>query len=158
MYQIFSKKGMSPQTKIISDQKILSMLSENDLKAWEYLYDKYAPAMYGIVCSLTDDLTVAQEIFKDAFIQLRKRQIFANIRYALCPFLLRHTYGFAKQQLNDRGIMFPKEPMKETSLINIFCSEQVSIKGVASRFDITEEEAKRKLQLEFLAILFKKKE
>ena len=149
---------MSLQAKIISDQKILSMLAENDLKAWEYLYDKYAPAMYGIVCSLTDDLMVAQEIFKDAFIHLRERQIFANIRFALCPFLLRHTYGFTKQQLNDRGIKYPKEPMKETSLINIFCSEQVSIKEVASRFSIAEEEAKKKLQLEFLALLLKKKE
>ena len=44
---------MHTQTKNISDQDIFAMIAENNQEGWGRLYDKYAPAMYGIICKLT---------------------------------------------------------------------------------------------------------
>ncbi len=134
------------------------MIAENNLEAWGQLYDKYAPAMYGIICNLTDDRTLAEEIFKETFLQLKEKQILSKVTYALFPCLLRHTNIFARQQLKERGITCSNNPIEETSLINILCSQNINIKEVASIFDLTEEEAKKKLHLEFLELRSQSKE
>ena len=149
---------MQLQTKKISDQNILSMIAENNLDAWELLYDKYAPAMYGIICNLTDDITLAKEIFKDAFIQLKEQRIFSKVTYSLCACLLRHTHTFARQQLKERGKACSNGTVENTSLIKVLCSQELSFKQAASNFNITEVEAKRKLHQEFLGLRAQNKE
>ena len=134
---------MKTNTTIISDQTILSMIEENNLEAWELLYDKYAPAMYGIICGLVADRTIADDIFKEAFIQLKEKNILNKVTYALCPCLLRYTHAFAKEQLTLRGITYSKDYLKETSLVKIFCSQNLSVSQVASNFNITETELKK---------------
>lgn len=153
MWQIFFlHRIMQHQANNISDQNILSMIAENNLEAWEYLYDKYAPAMFGIICNLTMDRKIAEDVFKETFLQLKEKQILSKVTYALCPYLLRHTNTFAKQQLKERNIDCSKNPIEETSLINILCSQSINIKEVASRFNITVEEFKNKLRAEFLEL------
>ncbi len=149
---------MQFQTKIKSDQNILSLIAENNLEAWEHLYDKYAPAMYGIICNLTDDKPLAEVIFKEAFLQIKEKQILSKATYSLCPCLLRHTHTFARQQLKERGRTCLNSPNQQTSLINMLCSQNLSFKQAASNFNITEEEAKRKLHEEFLALRLQNKQ
>ncbi|MEO6190803.1 MAG: hypothetical protein ABIO44_11035 [Saprospiraceae bacterium] len=146
------------QTKKISDQNILSMIAENNLEAWGHLYDKYAPAMFVIICNLTDDRTLAEEIFKETFLQLKEKQILSNVNYSLCFCLLRHTHLSARQQLKERGRTCSSSPFEESSLINMLCSQDLSFKQAASNFNITEEEAKIKLRLEFLELRSQNKE
>ncbi|MEO5570655.1 MAG: hypothetical protein ABIT08_15570 [Bacteroidia bacterium] len=151
-------KMISSESKSISDQTILSMIAENNLEAWGHLYDKYAPAMFGIICTLTDDRTLAEEIFKETFLQLKEKQILSKVTYALCPCLLRHTHIFARQQLKARGIACSNSPVEQTSLINILCSQDINFKQAASIFNLTEEEAKKKLRAEFLELRSQSKE
>ncbi len=134
------------------------MIAENNLEAWRHIYDKYAPAMYGVICGLTDDRTLTEEIFTEAFLQLKEKQILSKVSYSLCLCLLRHTHVFARQQLKERGITLSKSPMEETSLIKILCSQHITIKEIASIFKITEQEAKKKLHLEFLELRQQRKE
>jgi len=143
---------MQQQTDILSDQIILSMIAENNLEAWAHLYDKYAPAMLGIICNLTDERKIAEEIFKEAFLQLKEKQILSKFTYALCPYLLIHTNTFARAQLKERGISYSNNTIDETSLINILCSQNRNITEVASKFRITTVEARNKLRSEFVEI------
>ena len=149
---------MQLQTKKISDQNILSMIAENNLDAWELLYDKYAPAMYGIICNLTDDITLAKEIFKEAFVQLKEKRVFSKVTYSLCACLLRHTHTFARQQLKERGKACSNGTVEHTSLLKVLCSQELSFKQAASNFNITEAEAKTKLHQEFLGLRAQNKE
>ena len=139
---------MKTKTIIISDQTILSMIEEKNLEAWELLYDKYAPAMYGIICGLVNDRAIADDIFKEAFIQLKEKNILNKVTYALCPCLLRYTQKFAKEQLTQRGITVTQDYLQETSLVKIFCSQKPTVSEVASNFNITEKELKIKLRQE----------
>ena len=146
-----------PQEKI-SDQNILSMIAENNLEGWENLYDKYAPSMYGIICNLTSDRVLAEIVLKETFLQLKLEEIFSKATYSLCPFLLRHTHTFARQQLKERGKACSNGTVENTSLIKVLCSQELSFKQAASNFNITEAEAKRKLHQEFLGLRAQNKE
>lgn len=128
------------------------MVAENNLEAWEHLYDKYAPAMFGIICNLVEDRKIAEEIFKETFLQLKEKQILSKVTYALCPYLLRHTNTFARAQLKERGISCSNNTIEETSLINILCSQNINTKEVATKLNITVDEAKNKLRSEFVEI------
>lgn len=143
---------MELQTKIISDQNILSLIAENKMEAWKHLYDKYSAAMFGIIYNLTSDRKLAEEIFKETFIQLKERKILSKNTHALCSCLLKHTHTFAQQQLNDRGISLSYNHTEKTSLIEILCSQYISIKQLASNFNLTEAEIKKNLRAEFLAL------
>ena len=58
----------------ISDTIILNLIRENNLKGWELLYDKYAPVMYGVICTYTTDKVLAEEILIGLFIRLKDEQ------------------------------------------------------------------------------------
>ena len=116
---------MLSQTKNIPDEQILLMFAENNLEAWEHLYDKYAPTMYGIIFSLSDDRTLAEDIFKEEFLQLKEKRILSGISHLLCSFLLRYTHTFARQQLKERGIDYSENPIVEASITNTLCSQHI---------------------------------
>lgn len=61
-----------------------------------------------------------------------------------------HT--FSKQQLKERGITSSKKNSNETSFINILCYEHISIYELALKFNLTVEEAKKKLRDDFLEL------
>ena len=96
---------MQHPIQIRSDQNILSMISENNLEAWGHVYDKYATEMFGVIHKLTEDKKIAEEIFKEAFLQLKEKQILSKLKYSLYAWLLMYTQIFAQRQLKERGII-----------------------------------------------------
>lgn len=146
----------SPSSKI-SDQTILSLLADNHLKAWELLYEKYAAALYGIIYNLTDDSIIAEEIFIAAFLQLKEKEILSKVTHALFPCLLRHVHTFTRQQLKERRMPWQTKTAEETTLVNTLCTQQISIKELASKFKMTEQEAKNKIRFEFVGLRSKYK-
>lgn len=144
---------MNVKIKHISDVQMLTMIGEHDVKAWEHLYNKYAAAMYNIICHLTDSNEVANKIFAEAFLQLKEKNILLEIRYALCPFLLRYTHNYASQYLKNWGITaVHKSKSVDTQLIHLLCTQCNSIKDAAFTLNITEETAIKHLQREFLVL------
>ncbi len=89
----------------ISDLQIISMLMVDHLLAWEQLYDQYAAPMYGLICALTDDKILAEEIFMDAFVQLKERKVLENTKTGLAPVLLGYTFSHATKHLKEIGII-----------------------------------------------------
>ena len=137
----------------ISDEHIGTLLKENEDSAWEFLYDKYAPVMYGLIYNLTDDKVLAENFFINAFLQLKEKQMLSGINSGLCHTLLRYTYAYATKQLMEYGIK-PKtlNPSEEVKLIHLLCIQCNSLKEVASILNITEEETKKRLRSEVLKI------
>lgn len=135
-----------------TDQDILSLIDENITEAWGHLYDKYASAMFGIICNLTKDRVLAEEIFEDAFLQLKERKIISKNTYALCSCLLRYTHTFTQQQLKVRGLNKSINFNEKSSLLDIFCSQNISPREVATQLKTTEKEIKQSLRAEFLIL------
>ncbi len=144
---------MTLQINHISDEQMLTMIRSNNVKAWEHLYDKYAAAMYSIVWQFTDSKELANEIFTDAFLQLKEKNILLKMRYALCPFLLRYTYNFASQYFKKCGISaLQNDKAVNSQLIHLLCTHCNSIKDAAFKLNITEAAVIKNLQSEFLVL------
>jgi|GEM_PF-3040018 len=70
-----SSSNMSLPSEKISEKNIIAMLQANNPLPWVNLYDKYASAMFGLICNLTEDKLLAEEIFVNAFRELKQKQI-----------------------------------------------------------------------------------
>lgn len=138
-------------SEILPENKIIVMLQENNPLVWGHLHDKYAPAMYGLICNLTADKLLAEEIFMNAFLELKQKQTLSKINYALLPIILRYTYSYANKHL--KKIRIPPNifhPLQETKLIHLLTTQCNSLKEAATILNITVKEAKKKLRVEFL--------
>lgn len=136
----------------ISDSRILILIKENNLKGWEILYDKFAPVMYGVICTHTADKSLAEEILISLFIRLKYEQILLKENIALCASLLRYTYSNARMELKKRGIHYTEYLIVGNSTHHLFCSQCNTIKEVAVKLRISEKEVKQNLHKEFLML------
>lgn len=129
------------------------MLATNHLAAWENIYDKYSPAMFGIILSLTDNKPVAENIFQGAFLHFKESGLYSKLNYVLCARLLRNTYEYAVNYLHEIGeVPKKKNTSQKESLIYLLCTKCKSLKDAAADHNITIEEAKIHLRKEFLEI------
>ncbi len=141
------------QTERLSENQIILLFQKNNPLVWEGLYDKYAPAMCGLICNLTDDKKLAEEIFTNAFLHLKQRQILLKIKHALCPALLRYTYSFTTTHLKKIGIIPKTLKLPEgTELIHLLTTQCNSLSHAAFFLKISLPEAKEKLHIEFLSL------
>ena len=136
----------------IPDQLILLKLEQNDPVAWEMVYDKYAAAMYGVICNLTDNTKLVEKIFKEVFIQVKEQNMLITNATSFVSTLLHHTYQYAVAQLKKHGIDQVDRPLHQTNLIYILSTRCTTLKEAATLLNISEETAKKKLYTEFLQL------
>ena len=56
----------------MSEQELVSLLWHQDKEGFNYLYDNYAAAIYGIVRKIVDEKEFADEILQDVFVKIWK--------------------------------------------------------------------------------------
>lgn len=134
---------MSNQLKL-SEQEIISLLLQQDEKGFNYLYDNYAPAIYGIIIKVVNEKEYADEILQDVFVKIWK-----NIRqfnpekgrlYTWMINLARNTAidylrskGFQNEQKNQSIPEFVNESIQYSTTSNV---EYIGIKEVLSQLKI----------------------
>ncbi|WP_410221242.1 RNA polymerase sigma factor [Pedobacter sp.] len=62
---------MKNQLKL-TEQEIVSLLCQQDQNGFNYLYDNYAPAIYGVVIRVVSEKEHADEILQDVFVKIWK--------------------------------------------------------------------------------------
>ena len=130
-------------------------VSQNKTTLWHSIYDEHAASIYGLICYLTTNTRLAEDIFQQVFLQLKdvEEQIVSKTIGELCPFLLRHTYKSTIEQLTKRNINpVTDNPFTEMELIHLLCTRGMSLKEVAVVINTTEEDLRKKLRSVFLAI------
>lgn len=136
---------------LIPDLTIVSLIKENNLKGWELLYDKYAPVIYGAICTHTADKHLSDEILKIIFIRLKSEEMLQKTDFALCIYILRYTYTSTRAELKRRGINYTENPILGNSILHIFCSQQTTVKQVSEKLQLSKTEVKEILHKEFLS-------
>jgi hypothetical protein len=97
---------MSVQNKLFTEQEIILQLKKNNLPAWINLYDTYAPAMYGLICSVIKNDNVAEQILIKVFCDLKKQDTLSKLDNGLCVALLKYSYSTAINHLKEQDINF----------------------------------------------------
>ena len=67
--------------KYFSEQTMTELLDEGSLNAFNALYHKYAPAMFGAITRITCNETVAEDILQQTFIELwNNKQTYRSLK------------------------------------------------------------------------------
>ena len=53
-------------------QELVCMLKQRTRESFAELYDKYSPALYGIICKIINDATAAEDVLQEAFVKIWK--------------------------------------------------------------------------------------
>lgn len=118
----------------------------------EEIYDKYAPVIYGIISSLTDDVFVCEKIFTDVFFKVKDNFSDFKSNGTVYPHLMRFTYNFTIQQLAQHGVS-PKvdSSQKDNKLTHLLCTRYDSIQDITSTLSISNDEARKNIRQEYLS-------
>jgi len=57
---------------LYAEHELVTLLKSNNKSAYEYLYDHYAPALYGIARKIVKDDSKADDVLQDSFIKVWK--------------------------------------------------------------------------------------
>lgn len=57
-------------SKDIKDHELIKLLQQKNMSAYEFIYDRYAPLLYGVICKLVKDEVKAEKVLKKSFIQI----------------------------------------------------------------------------------------
>lgn len=75
-----------------SDEYLMDRLNEGDQSAFETLYERHSPRLYGLAVQITGDRSGAEEVLQDTFFQLwRKSTQFDSNRGPLVAWLVTMT-------------------------------------------------------------------
>jgi RNA polymerase sigma factor (sigma-70 family) len=53
-----------------SERQLVTLLQNYNKASFEYLYDHYAPGLYGIACKIVKDENIAADVVQDSFIKI----------------------------------------------------------------------------------------
>lgn len=59
-----------PLKHVYTEEQLIALLSSKDQKAYSYLYDNYAAALYGMIMRITGDCDGASDILQDSFVKI----------------------------------------------------------------------------------------
>lgn len=129
------------------------IISENTSQNIEQIYDKYAPIIYGIISSLTDNVVISEKIFTDTFIKIKDNFPDFKVNGTSYPTLMRFTYSFTIQQLIQYGISPKVSNFQEANkLTHLLCTRYESLQDVTSLLNISDDEARKNIRKEHLVM------
>jgi RNA polymerase sigma factor (sigma-70 family) len=69
----FTNQLLSPYVKY-DEQELVTLLRENNNQAFNYLYDNYSSALFGIINQIVKDKELATDVLQDVFINIWKKK------------------------------------------------------------------------------------
>lgn len=81
----------------LEDERLLELLKENNTYAWQCVYDKYAPLMYGNILNIVKDKVNAEKIFINAFTVLKNQNKQIPSHCLMSVFLCMYAKKYARE-------------------------------------------------------------
>jgi RNA polymerase sigma-70 factor (ECF subfamily) len=61
---------LEKEKTFLLESELVSQLQRKDSKAFGYLYDHYAPSLYGVICRIVGSEEIAQDVLQEAFLKI----------------------------------------------------------------------------------------
>ena len=92
----------SPPT--YSEQELVSLLKDQDEKAFSYLYDNYAGALYGVITSIISDKEIANDVLQVVFTNIWKKiNSYDSVKGRLFTWMLNIARNASIDEIRSRG-------------------------------------------------------
>jgi RNA polymerase sigma-70 factor (ECF subfamily) len=86
----------------ISDQQLVERVARQDRRAFEMLYDRYAPAVFGLALKTLGDRQVAEEAVQEVFWRVWQRAASFDPNRTFAPWLFGITHNYCIDELRRR--------------------------------------------------------
>jgi RNA polymerase sigma-70 factor (ECF subfamily) len=93
-----------PGTIQYNEEELVRLLKSNDKTAFEYLYDHYSGALFGIIIKMLDDQALAEDVLQEAFVKIWNN--FSNYdpaRGRLFTWMLNITRNLTIDMIRSKG-------------------------------------------------------
>lgn len=70
LFLVLSQLSKLPQQGNISEEELVARLQRNDRVAYEYLYDNYSAALYGVIHRIVLNDETASDVLQEAFVKI----------------------------------------------------------------------------------------
>ena len=135
--------------KVVSNNQNSMTSPEKASQNVEQIYDKYAPIIYGIISSLTDNITISEKIFTAVFLKIKDNILDFKVNGSVYPNLMRFTYSIAIQQLIHHGISpNVRNSQGENKLTYLLCTRYESLQNLTSSLNISNDEVRKNIRKE----------
>jgi RNA polymerase sigma-70 factor, ECF subfamily len=93
---------LNPYTKY-EEAELVALLQQNDRQAFNYLYDNYSSALFGIIFQIVKDRELASDVLQDVFINVwRKRESYDPAKGRLFTWMLNIARNAAIDKIKSR--------------------------------------------------------
>ena len=111
---------------MINETQIEKLLKQRDVAAFGWVYDKYAPTLYGVILSLTTDSILADEILRKSFIKVwRTIDSFNSVNGGLFTWMLGVTLRECTDELS----------LSNKALLEKYTKSKTALPSLARRFE-----------------------
>jgi RNA polymerase sigma factor (sigma-70 family) len=94
---------LNPQTTY-SEKELVSLLQQREEKAYGYLYDHYAGALYGVVNSIVTDKETANDVLQNVFVNIWKKiESYDPLKGRLFTWMLNIARNAAIDEIRSRS-------------------------------------------------------
>ena len=112
-------------TTTYSEQELVALLQQRNEKAFEYLYDNYSGALFGIVNSIVTDKEIANDVLQNVFINIwRKIESYDPSKGRLFTWMLNIARNSSIDEIRSKGF---RDSQKNQSLFG-----NVDVAGVVT--------------------------
>lgn len=87
-----------------TDKQILARIKNNDITAWDDLYEKYSPIMLGAISIFTRDEILAEKLLMDTWLELREQNALTRSNLKLSLYLYIFSFSYTLNKLKAQGI------------------------------------------------------
>lgn len=93
-----------PKAASYTEYELITLLKQKDEQAFNFLYDNYSGALYGVILKVVTDVDMAQDTLQDVFIKIwRNFDSFDNRKGSLYTWMLNIARNSAIDVLRSSG-------------------------------------------------------
>ncbi len=120
------------ELKKYSESELVSLLQNHDKQAFNYLYDNYSEALFGVIYRMVEDKELAEDILQDVFVKIWNNfSNYNNLKGRLFTWMLNITRNLTIDTLRSKGYKKQSKIRNTENSVNNF----VDHSSGADRFD-----------------------
>ena len=119
------------------EDKLVASLQENQRSAYEYLYDHYSKALYGVIWRIVNNDEIASDVLQCAFIKIWKNiQNYDSSKGKLYTWMLNITRNEAIDTTRSKDFKTNEKNRKDIKFVSVNSESDLSVKP--DEIDITD--------------------
>jgi RNA polymerase sigma factor (sigma-70 family) len=135
-----------------TESELVELLKQHDNRAFNYLYEHYAAALYGIVLPIVNEAEIANDVLQEVFVNIwRKIESYDPMKGRLFTWMLNIARNASIDMLRSSGFRNSRknQPLLETVSLSAVSQQNVDNIGLRKVLDKLKDEQRTLVELAY---------